>query len=122
MVVLGQQSGLQHIFRQRFDIERHAIGLRQNRLLHLGRKGFASRHRRDKFGALPAGKPAERQGRHMTIVRPHRLEVGSTGDQQEHAHLPDAVNDARHEVQRGGIQPMGIFQNEQQGGAIGQLL
>jgi hypothetical protein len=112
MIALGQQSGLQHIFRQRFDIERYAIGLHQNRLLHLGRKCFASCQRCHEFGTLPTGQPTERQERHVTIVRPHRLEVGPKGDQHQHAHLPDAVNDARQKIQRGGIQPMGIFHNE----------
>ena len=121
-MVLSQQPGFEHIFRQRFDIEGHAISLSQNRLLHLRRQGFPSGHRCHEFGALPSRKPAERQGRHVTIVRPHRLEIGAACDQQQHAHLPDAVNDARHEIQRGGIEPMDIFDDEQQGAAIGQLL
>ena len=121
-MVLSQQPGSKDIFRQRFDIEGHAIGLRENSLLHLRRQGFPSGHRCNEFGALPPRKPAERQGRHVTIVRPHRLEIGAACDQQQHAHLPDAVNDARHEIQRGGIKPMDIFDDEQQGAAISQPL
>ena len=122
LVALRQQPGFQYIFRQRFEIEGHAIGLRQNRLLHFGRQRLSSCQRRHKFGTLPTWKTAERQERHVTIVRPHRLEVGSKCDQQQHAHLPDAAHDSRQEVQRGGIQPMGIFHDKQHGGTIGQPL
>ncbi len=108
IVGLDDRSG------QFLDEQRHALGALQDARHHLVRQRRAA-HGADDRGPLPAAEPAQRQRGHLRMPRPVGLEVGSMGDQHHDPSVPDLPQCAAHHLARRRVEPMGVFEDVQNG-------
>src|SRR5215470_162805 len=112
---LTQQSALEQRARQLLDEQRHAICVRKDLLDDWGGQRLVLRDTANDAGAVATAKAAQGHHRHMRLADPGRLELRSERDDQQDWQVGGAGNNSIQQIQRCGIDPVGILEDHQDG-------
>ena len=106
------QHGVEHRLREFFDEQRDAARLLEDRMHDGSRQGAFTQHRAQEAGAGCSVKRFERD-RRAALNSPGRREFGPVRHQQEHPHPRHTVDEHRQEIERRGVGPMRVLQQDQ---------
>ena len=101
-----------HALGQFLDEQRNAVGLGDDRGDGFRRQAVRGGDAGDQLGAFGAAETTERQQRRMRPRQPRRCEIRSRGHQGKQPRLADAVGYARHQFERGGVDPVRVFHDQ----------
>ena len=102
-----------HALGQLLDEQRNAVSLGDDRGDRVRRQAVRRRDTGDQLRAFLAAEPAERQQRRMRPRQPRRHEIGPRRHHRQQPRLSDAVDQPRHHLERGGVDPVRVLQHDQ---------
>ena len=110
---LLRRAGFEHRLGHLLHEQRHPVGAGGDLVDQSLRQRPAARDPLDDRGCLGAAQPVERKPRDDRVTAEAVAECRAGGDQHQHARRPHPVERQLHQLQRRGIDPVRVFEDEQ---------
>ena len=101
-----------------FDIEGHAVGLLDDPAQYIRREIVSEECQPDQLGRFGVTQARKGNAGHVRLRRQRTVELGAVRQKYENFGVPNAFDQVHHQIQRGRICPMQIFQDEDAGARL----
>ena len=109
----GAFGAFQHRLRQLLDEQWHAIGAVDDPVDDLAREAGIAGEPLDQRCAIARAEPVQRHRGHIWLTLPDVLELGTESDDDQNRQLRSLVEGQIEQLSRGRVDPMYVFENEQ---------